>query len=128
MVTEPASSSFLLSGLSSSGKAARFNLARNGADDCTSPNPSPEALKNRGRYYEKHASHPLDALQPVSLQGTLYSSSFETYPDLIINVLPRHGKKNGGKGELCPKSENKSKSSQKYLKINSSPSENTSDL
>jgi len=63
MVTEPASSSFLLSGLSSSGKAARFNLARNGADDYTSPNPSPEALKNRSGYPQKHASHPLDALR-----------------------------------------------------------------
>ena len=114
MVAEPASSSFLLFGLSSSGKTARFNLARNGVDDCTSLNPSPEALKNRGRYYEKHASHPLDALQPLSLQGTFHPSSFETYPDLIINVLPRHGKNNGGKGELCLKSENKPKSSQKW--------------
>jgi hypothetical protein len=96
MVAQPASPSFLLSGLSSSGKTARFNLARNGADDYTSPNPSPEDLKNRGRYYEKHVSHPLDALQPLSLQETLYSSSFETYPDLIIFVLPRHGKKEWG--------------------------------
>jgi hypothetical protein len=74
------------------------------------------------------ASHPLDALQPLSLQGTSYPSSFETYADLIINVLPRQGKKNGGKEVLCLKSENNPKSSQKYLQINPYTSENASYL
>ena len=128
MVAEPASSSFLLSGLSSSVKATRFNLARDRVDGGTSAVYSFEDLKNRSGYSQKHASHPLDALQPVSLQGTLYSSSFETYPDLIINVLPRHGKKNRGKGELCLKSENNPKSSQKYLQINSYTSRNVSNV
>jgi hypothetical protein len=41
-------------------------------------------------------------------------------------VLPRHGKNNGGKGELCPKSENNSNNSQKYSQISSLYDENKS--
>ena len=58
-----------------------------------------------------------DALQPLSLQGTSYPSSFETYADLIINVLPRHEKKNGGKEVLCLKSEIKPKNTKNTYKL-----------
>jgi hypothetical protein len=128
MVTQPASPSFFLSSLSLIGKAARFNLARDRVDGCTSAVYSFEDFKNRSGYPQKHASHPLDALQPLSLQRTFHPSSFETYPDLIINVLPRHGKNNGGKGEFCPKSENNPKSSQKYSQISSYTSRNVSNV
>jgi len=100
-------------------KTPCLNFERHRVDGGTSSDSSFEDLKNRGRYYEKHAMHPLDALQPLSFQRSFYSYSAQTCADLIIFVLPRHGKNNGGTRELCLKSENNPKSSQKYLQINS---------
>ena len=118
VVAQPASSSFLLFGVSLIGRLRALTLK--GTEWMTAQAQTLRLkLLKIGGVITKNTRRIRDALQPLSLQGTLYSSSFEAYPDLIINVLPRHGKKNGGKGVLCPKSENNPKSSQKYSQINS---------
>jgi len=117
MVAQPASSSFLLFGLSLIGKTPCLNLASDRVDGGTSSDYSLEDLKNRWPYYEKHASHPIYAIKPLSVQRSFYSYSAQTFADLIIFVLPRHGKNNGGKGEFCLKSENKSKNTKNTYKL-----------
>ena len=116
------------SGVPACGKTPCLNLARDRVDGGTSSDYSFEDLKNRSGYHQKHASYPLDVIEPLSFQRSFLSGSAQTCSALIIFVLPRHGKNNGGKGELCPKSENKSKSSQKYSQINSYTSGNVSNV